>query len=234
MLLAVRRPSTDGWSAARWRDVSVLGLAGAMSAICFYLSVDHLPFGTAATIDFLGPLAVALFSGRGRGHLLAAALALAGVALVSSATPSGDAIGFALALGAALGWGLYILASRRVGRYGATGDNITVAMCAAGIACLPLSIGAVPHLGLDSTLAVLLLVTLLGRVVPYRLELAALRRVRTSTAGVLFSIEPAIAALIGAISLGQSLSVAQVAGILTVVLAGSLVLRDAPVDGGFA
>lgn len=226
-LFAVFRPRVAGWSQQRWRDVVALGLVATMASSTLFLALDHLPLGSAVTIQFLGPLGVAILTGRRRGVFVAAALALIGVALISGATPSDDVVGIGFALVAALGWGLYVLVAPRVSRGGA-GDGLAVAMGITAVALLPFSLAAVPDLGSVEILGALAAVGIFGRAIPFRLELAALRRLAPSKAGILFSIEPALAALIGAVALGQDLAASQVAGILAVVLAGTMVLRDVP------
>jgi inner membrane transporter RhtA len=229
VLLVVQPPlRVASWDRQKWLDALALGLTAACASSFFYLSLDRLPLGSAVTIEFVGPLGLAIVSGRSRGVFLAAGLALAGVALVSGASPEGDAAGVGFALVAGLGWGLYMVASRRAGRHGYPGEGLTIALCVTTIACLPFSAAAVPHLGAASILGALALVGIFGRAMPFRLELAALSLLRPSKAGVLFSVEPAIAAIVGAVALGQSLAVPQVLGILAVVAAGVLVLREVP------
>jgi len=231
-LLAVQSPRVREWTREKWRDAIVLGLVAAVASSALFLALDHLPLGSAVTVQFLGPLGVAIWTGRRRrGVLIAAALAMLGVALVSSATPSGDLVGIAFALVAACGWALYILAAPRVGRHSGAGEGLAVAMCVTAIVVLPFSAGAAPHLGSLEILGALAVVGIFGRAIPFRLELAALTRLRPSTAGVLFSVEPAIAALVGAVTLGESMAATQYLGILAVVAAGTLVLRDVP-EGG--
>lgn len=144
MLMAARRPRVGAWPAARLRDVCLLGLAMAAGSVCFYAALHYLPLGTAVTIEFAGPLTLALVAVRRASHLLAALLALLGVALVSSATPAGNLPGLALAFAAACCWAGYILASRRAGRWPRTGDSLAVAVCVGAVATLPFSIAAAP------------------------------------------------------------------------------------------
>jgi inner membrane transporter RhtA len=226
-LLAVFRPRVAGWSRQRWHDVVALGLVATMASSFLFLALDHLPLGSAVTIQFLGPLGLAIWTGRRRGVLVAAALALIGVALVSGATPSDDLVGIGFALVAALGWALYVIVAPRVSRGGA-GDGLAVAMCITAVALLPFSLAAVPELGDLELLGVLAVTGVFARALPFRLELAALWRLAPAKAGILFSVEPAIAALVGAVALGQGMELSQVVGILAVVLAGTLVLRDVP------
>ena len=221
-------PRPGGWSRQRRRDVAALGLVTAFASSFLYLALDHLPLGSAVTIQFLGPLGVAIATGRRRGELFAAVLALTGVALVSSATPGGDLIGVAFALLGALGWALYMFFSPRVSRHGGAGASLAVALCVTAVSLLPFSLAAVPELGSLELLGVLAAVGIFARAVPFRLELAALHRLPPAKAGVLFSVEPAIAALVGALALGQGVALTQALGILAVVLAGTIVLREVP------
>jgi inner membrane transporter RhtA len=230
-LLAVFRPRVGGWSRQRWRDVVGLGLVATLASSFLFLALDHLPLGSAVTIQFLGPLGVAIATGRRRGVLVAAALALIGVALVSGATPSDDLVGIGFALVAAVGWALYVLAAPRVSRHGGAGEGLAVAMSITAVALLPFSLAAVPELGDLELLGALAVVGVFARAIPFRLELAALHRLAPAKAGVLFSVEPALAALVGAVTLGQGMAASQVVGIFAVVLAGTLVLRDVP-EGG--
>lgn len=230
-LLLVFRPRVAVWTRERWRDVVALGLIAAFGSASLFTALDHLPLGSTITIQFLGPLGVAIWNGRRRRVLIAAVLALVGVALVSSATPSGDLVGLVFALGAAVALGLYLLVAPRVGRDGGGGEGLAVALCVTGVVLLPFSAQAVPELGDLEILGALAAVGIFARAIPFRLELAALGRLAPAKAGVLFSIEPAIAALVGAVTLGQDMALSQVIGVLAVVLAGTLVLRDVP-DGG--
>ena len=179
------------------------------------------------TIEFLGPLALAVIAIRRPSHVAAALLALVGVVLVTGATPSGDLAGFLLAFASAACWASYILATRRAGRWEGTGDSLAVAVAVAAIASAPLWIGAAPHFaGADGAALVLVAVALLGKVLPYRLELDALGQLSPGTAGIIFSVEPAIAVLVGVVALGERLTVEGGLGVAAVVLAGFLALRD--------
>ena len=137
VLLVVQPPiRIASWDRQKWLDALALGITAACASSFFYLSLDRLPLGSAVTIEFLGPLGLAILSGRRRGVFLAAGLALAGVALVSGATPDADAAGVGFALLAGLGWGLYMVSSRRAGRHGYPGEGLTIALCVTTLACL--------------------------------------------------------------------------------------------------
>lgn len=226
LLLVVHRPRVIAWPRRRWRDILLLGLVMAAGTICFLSALDHLPLGTTVTIQFLGPLSLALFGARKASHLVAAGLALAGVTLVSSATPSADLAGLGLAFASAGVWAAYIIMMRRTSRWSDTGENLTVAICVAAIVSSPLSIAALPDIVGGSLALPLLGVALLSFLVPYTLEIEALGQLPASTAGIIFSAEPAIGAMVGAIALGQQIAFGQMLGILAVVAAGLLALRD--------
>lgn len=224
----VVRPRVSGWSAARWRAVAVFGLAAAVNELCLYLALDRLPLGMAVTIEFLGPLGLAIVATRGPRHLAAALLALGGVALLSGTTLASDPLGVALAFTAAAGWAAYILASSRIGGFDRPLDSLAVSLVIAAAVTAPLTVSAAGSVGSGTVLLTLTAVAVLGTAVPYGLELAALRRLTAAAAGILFSIEPAIAAVVGFVALGQGLGTAQAAGIVAVTVAGALALRDAP------
>jgi inner membrane transporter RhtA len=135
-------------------------------------------------------------------------------------------VGFALP---AAGWAAYIVASQRAGRYDRPQDSLALSLAMAAVRTSPLAITHAAAVTFsDTTLLVLVVVAVLGTVVPYALEMAALRRLTVSSAGVLFSVEPATAALVGLAALGQSLGLVQVLGVVMVVAAGASVLRDGP------
>jgi inner membrane transporter RhtA len=231
VMLAWRPPRPRRWKPDRWRDVFGFGATTAVGASCLYLALDRLPLGSAVTIDFLGPFAVAVASAPGATVVVAATIALAGTALVAGATPSGDLVGVALALAAAVTWGLYIVIGRRAGRHGSTVESLTVAMCVAAVLTLPFSIDGIAALGSAKPLVAIALVGVFGRAIPFNLELAALHRVSPWAAGILFSFEPAIAAAVGAVFLGQRIVPLQLLGVVAVVSAGVMVLREVPVGG---
>jgi inner membrane transporter RhtA len=227
MLLAVR-PRTAGWSAVRWRDSVALGAIALVNVILLYLALDRLPLGTCITIEFLGPLSLAVVHARAWRDYGAAAFAIGGVALVSGATVSTDVIGLALALSAAACWAFYILAARRVGAHGRPGSGLAVAIGAGGLLGLPLAIVACFQLETVGVVLLLIAVAVLGRILPYAFEIVALRLLTPGSAGVLFSVVPVIAALTGFVVLGEPYSAVQVIGVGIVVVASALVLSDAP------
>ncbi len=208
ILCAVLRPRVLRWSGRQWIAVIALGVAlGGMNQL-IYLSLDFIPIGVAITIEFLGPLVLALVHVRRFVDALWAALALSGVVLIGTqATGSLSPVGIGFAAGAAVCWAAYILASAHLGRTMTDASGLAVSMVVAAVVSLPLGIGgaliALPQPGI---LVVFVLVAIMSSAIPYTLELAALRRMPTRVFGILQSLGPAAAALAGWAVLGQSLA----------------------------
>jgi inner membrane transporter RhtA len=202
----------------RW--VLALGLTLAAMNSLFYESIARLPLGVAVTAEFLGPLAVAVAGSRRPLDFAWVVLAGAGVALLGSPTVDVDHVGLALALAAGACWAGYIVFGKRVVGSWPFATGLTLSLAVAGIVQAP--IGAIQGgsaLGEPRFLALALAVACLSSVVPYVLELAALRRLRVSTFGILMSLEPAMAALVGALVLSQHLSLPEGIAVVLVVVA---------------
>lgn len=220
----VIRPAVHRWNRAQWRSVLLFGLAmGAMNG-CFYASIERIPLGTAVAIEFLGPLVVAAVLSRRRLDLVCVLVALLGVSLFGVESFSGagslDLVGVAFALVAAVFWGAYILCSASVGALVPGHGSVAVAMGVGALLILPLGAGGVAH-GITNPHLLLLALgcSLLASVIPYTLELSALRRLPRNVFGVLLSLEPAIAALAGLLLLGQAVTLLGIIAIGLVILA---------------
>ncbi len=222
LMLAVLRPAVRRWTREAW--VAVLLLGGAMGAmnLVFSLSLRTVPLGVAVTVEFVGPLLLALVQTRRWLDGLWALLAGSGVVLLG-ADPSGAPLpGLALALLAGLFWAGYILASARVGQVVAGVDGLAVALGVAALLVLPFGAGgASAVLDRPSLLVAALGVAVLSSVLSYGLELVALRRMPTRVFGVLMSLEPAAAALAGLLVLGQQLGAREVVALLLVSTASA-------------
>ena len=229
-LLAIWRPVARGLSGIARRDILLFGIAlGAMNW-SFYEALDRIPLGIAVTLEFVGPLGVAIASSRRATDLLWVALAGAGILLLSPA-PGGslDALGAGLALLAGAFWAAYILLSARVGRTFAGGTGLALAMVVATLVVLPAGVvDGGDGLADPSLLLVGLGVAALSSAIPYSLELEALRRLPPGTFGVLMSLEPAFAATVGYLGLDQGLAAREVLAITLVVAASAGALRSAP------
>lgn len=210
--------------------VFLYGLSLAGVTLAFYGAVARLPLGTAVTLEFIGPLTVALITSRRRLDIIWAVMAAAGVVLLVGGVEgeSLDVLGIVLALVAAFFWGAYILVGTRLGVDSGDNSLLSLGLVIAALICLPP--GAIEG-GLDlvspSVLAVGLAVGLLSAAIPFALEFEAMRRLPSSVFGVMMSLEPAMAALVGFIILGQTVGLIQAAAIALVVAASVGALRSA-------
>ena len=232
VLVAIARPSLRGHDRASLRSMVLFGSALAFMNLSFYEALDRIPLGIAVTIEFVGPLGVAIFTSRRRLDLAWAALAATGIVLLSGGVGGDlDALGVALALTAGVFWAAYILLSQRVGREFAGAQGLALALVlSSAILLVPGVIGGGSALTQPDLLAVGFAVAMLSSAIPYTLELEALRRLPTGTFGVLMSLEPAVAALIGFVVLDQDLALAETLAIALVVIAsaGALSTNEAP------
>ena len=228
ILFAIWRPRVAERSAADLRLALGFGVALGLMNLSIYGAIDRLPLGVAITIEALGPLGVAVAKGRGASSLLWAGLAALGV--VALAGPFGgtlDALGFLFASLAACAWAAYILLGRQLGQVYPGASGLTLGVAIAALIQLPTGIvsgGA--DLVAPEVLAVALAVATLSTVVPYAAEIESLRRLPPATFGVLMSLEPAVAALIGLIALDQGLDAGEVVGIALVVSASAGAIRS--------
>jgi len=207
ILLLVLRPPLKTWTRQQWRAAALLGLAFAGMNLTFYLSLNVVPLGIAVTVEFMGPLLLALAQTRRVTDLLWALLAGAGVVLLGL-DPTGDVpvYGLLLAFTAGLFWAGYILASAHVGQQLPGVDGLAAALAIATLLVLPFGASGARAAFTDpSLLLAAAAVAMLSSVIPYGLELTALRRIPTRVFGVLMSLEPAAAAVSGRIVLGQQL-----------------------------
>lgn len=235
ILMALWRPRVRGRPRADLVAAGALGLVLAGMNLAFYHAIHLIPLGVAVTIEFVGPLAVAIAGSRRPIDLIWVALAAAGIlALTRGGTQGLDPLGVLLALVAGGLWGTYILLNARVGRTFERGTGVALAMCVATVIAFPAGvIEGGGHLLEARSLAVGAAVGILSSAIPYSFENEALRRIAPPVFGVLMSLEPAMAALAGLIVLGQGLGPRSVVGIALVVCASvgaSRGTREAPVD----
>ena len=221
VLCAIWRPRPRAHGRRELRLAALFGLSLAFMNLSFYEALDRIHLGVAVTLEFVGPLGVALAGSRSRLDVVWALLAAAGVALLGGVSTA-DVTGVVLALAAGGFWAAYILLNARVGRAFSGGDGLAIAMAIATLPLIPFGVAdAGAHLLHPAYLAVGFGVAMLSSVVPYSLELEALRRIRAQTFGVLMSLEPAMAALAGLIVIGQALTALEVVAIALVVTASA-------------
>jgi inner membrane transporter RhtA len=235
ILWALRRPWRR-WSGRHdWASLAGYGLTLGLMNLFFYMALRTLPLGIAVALDFLGPLTVALFGSRRALDLLWVALVVAGLALLlpyRDQAQSLDPVGVAYALAAAVGWGAYILLGRRAGAaFG--GDAVALGTAIGALVAVPLGVA---HAGTAlfslSVLPFAVGVAVLSSALPYSLEMYALTRLPARTIGILFSLEPAIGALLGLMFLDEHLSTFQwlaIGAIIVASIGAVLSAREAPV-----
>src|SRR3954447_4674790 len=229
MLVLLWRPRLRGHSRNDLWLAAAFGVSLAGMNWTFYQSLNHIPLGPAVTCEFVGPLGVAVWGSRRPLDLLWVFLAAAGILLLAAPSGSGlNAIGVFLALVAGLWWAAYILLSARIGRAFPGGQGLALAMVVAGLLVLPAGIAqSGSELLRPEILLAGLGVAVLSSLIPYSLELEALRRLPPYVFGVLMSVEPAAAALVGLIVLGQVLKANEWAGMALVIVASAGATRFA-------
>jgi len=221
ILVAIWRPAVRSYSRYQLQLATLFGLSLGFMNLSFYEALDHIHLGIAVTIEFVGPLAVALAGMRRRLDLVWALFAATGVVLLGGVSGA-NAEGVLFALLAGVLWAAYILINARVGRSFTGGGGLALAMAIGTIPLIPIGLAdAGSALFTPKYLAIGLGVALLSSVIPYSLELEALRRLRPGVFGVLMSIEPAMAALAGFVVLGQDLTALDVVAIALVVVASA-------------
>ena len=237
-----------------WRDAAVAVMFGVTLGVMnfsIYQSFARIPLGIAVTIEFLGPLAVAVASSRRLIDLLWVGLASAGVLLLAqggtplapeahAAVRGGQPTAFAgvtFALIAAAAWAAYILLSRSTGRRFSGSSGLTIAMLVAAVVVAPAGVAAGGRALLrPAVLGTGVAIGLLSSVIPYRFELESLRRIPARVFGIWMSLEPAVAALVGLVVLSEALSAREWAatGCVMIACAGAArgaLVSDAPDDG---
>lgn len=211
-----------------WKVVLAYGVVLGVMNLCFYLALARAPLGIVVTIEFLGPLAVAIGGSRRLLDGLWALLAAGGVVLLAESRGDLQLAGLLFALAAAACWGGYILLSASLGRHTTDGGGLALGMVVAAMVAVPVGVVETGTALLEPwVLAVGLGVALLSSVIPYSLELEALRRMPPKVFGVLMSLEPAVAALVGLVVLGEVLAPFQWVAVLLVVTASAGATRMA-------
>jgi inner membrane transporter RhtA len=231
VLVAVWRPALRGRSSADWRLLLAFGFALVAMNLSYYEALNRIPLGIAVTFEFVGPLGVAVAGSRHALDLLWVALAAAGILLLSDfGTADLDRLGVALALLAGCFWAAYIVLSARVGQRFPGGQGLALAMAAGALMLAPVGAGdgGAELIGVE-VLAIGFAVAILSSVIPYTLELEALRRMPAGVFGVLMSLEPAAATLAGFLVLGEELAARELVAIGLVVAASAGAARGASV-----
>jgi len=220
LLVVIARPWRTTFSRSALLTCVALGVATAGVTLLFMAAVVRLPLGTASALEFLGPLGVAVARGTSAGRVWALIAGAGVVALTEPWHGGTDLLGVAFALGAAVCWAGYILLTQRAGDavtgLSALAVSMPVAALVATVTVGPSAISAISWQLLVTGVGLALLLP----VIPFSLELLALRRLTTAAFGTLMALEPAIALVIGLAVLGQVPRTAAFVGIALVVVAG--------------
>lgn len=232
VLLALWRPALSGRSRRAWRYVVTFGVVIAGLNFSFFEAIDRAPLGIVSSVGFIGPLSIALVGSRRPVDLVWVGLAAVGVFLF---TPLGggslESLGLVFSGLVALGWAGYILVAARLGQAFVGGDGLALGVAVGALVILP---GGIASGGTDllrvEVLAVGAAVAIMSSAIPYTLEIEALRRLDTGTFGILVSLQPAIAALVGFFVLSQDLKATEVLAVALVIVAsvGALGRARAP------
>jgi inner membrane transporter RhtA len=230
ILVALSRPRVRGRPAPELRLVALFGLTLGGMNLCFYEALERIPLGVAVTIEFAGPLAVAVATSRRRLDLVWAALAALGIVLLSNPFGAGiDGVGLLLVLAAAACWAAYILIAQRATQAYDGSEGLAIAMVVGALVPLVPGVAEAGTTLLEPQwLALGAVVALASSVIPYSLETEALRRLPANVFGILMSLEPAVAALAGFLVLGQALGARELVAIALVVAASVGVSRAVP------
>lgn len=223
VMLAIARPSVRKRSRAAWLRIIAYGTAMASMNVLFYLAVDRLPLGVAVTLEFLGPFAIAVYAARRlRWEMIFPVIGLGGVILIAHPGEGLDVLGFVFGIGAAIAFGLYTILAEKVGEHSAGLQGLALSVTVAAILLLPFSIEAAPRVAAGQWL-ILAASGIIGVTLAFTLDFTAVKLVSARVVATLFSIDPVIGALVGAVILGQTLALGVIVGIVLVVIAGAAV-----------
>jgi inner membrane transporter RhtA len=220
ILVLVARPSLRSFTKSAFRTCVALGLVTGGMSMLFMAAVMRLPLGTASALEFLGPLAVAVARGRGLARAWAGVAAVGVLLLTQPWQHGADALGVLLALGAALCWAGYIVLTQRAGD---TVDGLRALAVSIPVAAIVATCTAGPSAAGKLTWSLVVIGLALGLlmpVIPFSLELLALRRLTAPAFGTLMCLEPAIALSVGLVVLGQVPGPSRALGVVLVVCAG--------------
>jgi inner membrane transporter RhtA len=228
-LLAIGRPRPWRMTWAQWWPCLTLGLVFGVMNLSLYTSISRIGLGLAVTLEFLGPLAVAIGSSRRRIDVGYAAAAGVGVVVLTDPKPTTDYLGIGLALLAAACWASYILLNRLIGQRLPGAQGPAVGACASALMFLPIGVAWFAyHPPTRMAMLCALGAGVLASAVPYLADLFAIRRIPTHRYGVLVSINPVLAAVVGTVVLHQTLGVRAWVGIGCIVAANVAVVSTRP------
>ncbi len=219
--LALARPDFRKFSRSQWRAGISLGVVMAVMTMCYFTAVAMIPIGPAITIDFLGPLGIAVIALKGWPRVVLPLLAACGVLAMAYGAHGWlfNPEGILFALGAASGWAGYIVLMRHVGRLFSAQEGLCLSFTVAAIVAVPVACALDPPVHWLGQWPAVAGLALLSPLLPFALEMAALRRIEMGTFSILMSLEPAIGTMLGFFILGQVLWTRQALGVLAVTVA---------------
>jgi inner membrane transporter RhtA len=223
ILLLALRPAVRGRTRTTWACIAAYGISLALLNLTFFAAIQRVPMGIAVTFAFIAPLALAVSRSRHQRDLAAALLAGAGVALLGGIDRPHSTAGLLLSIACGCAWVAVAYTGKHVGSRTRRVDGLSLALPFAALVTLPLGL---PRAGdLDAhALELGLLIAIIGLIVPFSLELEGLRRLEPRVVAIIYSIDPAIAAGVALLFLGQNLATTQIAGIAAVMLASASVV----------
>lgn len=224
VLLPVVRPRLRGLSRAQWLPILGLALVFNVMNLTLYLAIERIGLGLAVTLEFLGPLTVAILASRRILDLLCALVAGVGVVILTSPGPSTDVLGISLALIAAVSWGCYILINRTLGQRLPGLHGTAIASLLTALIWLPIgAIWFILHPPTLTAIGLAIACGLLSSIVPFVADLQALRRIPAGVFGIFTSLNPVWAALAGWLVLHQVLQVNEWIGIIFIIASSATV-----------
>jgi inner membrane transporter RhtA len=232
VLAVIVRPPMRSYSRAQWKSALALGATMAAMTLCFFAAIGRIPLGLAVAIEFLGPLAVATWALGGGWRLVWPLAAFVGVVLLSHDGDGwvGDPVGMLFACGAGVGWGTYIVLMKTSGKLFKGLEGLAMSLIVAAIVAAPFGLPRAHEAMSPEGLGMMLGLALLVPLIPYALEMIALRRMPMAAFGILMSLEPALGALAGFLVLSQPMTPLQMLGTGLVVAASAGVTSGGSAD----
>ncbi len=213
ILVLVMRPWREKFTASGLRRIAAYGISLGLMNLLFYFALERIPLGIAVALEFTGPLTVALLSSKRVLDLVWAVLAGLGIYLIlplSEVSQALDIVGVLLALGAGFFWALYIVFGKATGKENSSSATSAVGMCFAAAVAFPVGLYTNFEQVVDPSLWMMgFLIAILSSALPYSLEMKAMQNMPAKTFGILMSLEPAFATLIGILFLSESLMPSQ-------------------------
>lgn len=235
VLLPVVRPDVRGYSWRQWWPILLLAVSFGTMNLALYTAIERIGLGLAVTLEFLGPLGLALLAARSRLGAVCAVIVAGGVVLLADPQPSTDWFGIGCGLVAAVSWAAYILLNRTIGLRVPGMAGTAVALSCSAILFVPVGIVVfIAHPPSVELLALGLAAGVLASAIPYAADLVTLRRIPTQLFSVLTSVHPLMAAIIGLVVLGQQLAWNEWLGMAIIVLTNAAVVGVAGRTAGIA